>query len=68
MRVLVTGATGFVGRAVVTALAADGEEVYAAVRTGGSDGPLPLWADIALGGLLLGAARRAAPVRRRLSG
>jgi uncharacterized repeat protein (TIGR01451 family) len=35
---------------------------------GGSDGPLPLWADIALGGLLLGAARRAAPVRRRLSG
>jgi UDP-glucose 4-epimerase len=41
MRVLVTGATGFVGRAVVTALAADGEEVYAAVRTGGSDGPLP---------------------------
>jgi nucleoside-diphosphate-sugar epimerase len=32
MKVLVTGATGFVGRAVVAALAADGDEVHAAVR------------------------------------
>jgi nucleoside-diphosphate-sugar epimerase len=32
VKVLVTGATGFVGRAVVAALAADGENVHAAVR------------------------------------
>ena len=32
MKVLVTGATGLVGRAVVAALAADGDEVHAAVR------------------------------------
>jgi nucleoside-diphosphate-sugar epimerase len=32
MKVLVTGASGFVGRAVVAALAADGDEVRAAVR------------------------------------
>jgi nucleoside-diphosphate-sugar epimerase len=32
VRVLVTGATGFVGRAVVAALAAAGDEVHAAVR------------------------------------
>jgi uncharacterized protein YbjT (DUF2867 family) len=32
MKVLVTGASGFVGRAVVAALAADGDEVHAAVR------------------------------------
>ena len=32
MKVLVTGASGFVGRAVVAALAARGDEVYAAIR------------------------------------
>ena len=32
MKVLVTGASGFVGRAVVAALALDGDEVHAAVR------------------------------------
>jgi nucleoside-diphosphate-sugar epimerase len=32
MKVLVTGASGFVGRAMVAALAADGDEVHAAVR------------------------------------
>jgi nucleoside-diphosphate-sugar epimerase len=33
VRVLVTGASGFVGRAVAAALAAQGDEVHAAVRT-----------------------------------
>ena len=33
MKMLVTGATGFVGRAVVAALAAQGDEVHAAIRT-----------------------------------
>jgi nucleoside-diphosphate-sugar epimerase len=33
VRVLVTGASGFVGPAVVSALAAEGDEVHAAVRT-----------------------------------
>jgi nucleoside-diphosphate-sugar epimerase len=32
MKVLVTGASGFVGRAVVAALAAQGDEVHAAIR------------------------------------
>jgi nucleoside-diphosphate-sugar epimerase len=35
MKVLVTGASGFVGRAVVAALAARGDAVHAAVRTTG---------------------------------
>jgi nucleoside-diphosphate-sugar epimerase len=45
VKVLVTGATGFVGRAVVASLAAQGDDVHAAVRTsadaasGGSTGP-----------------------------
>jgi nucleoside-diphosphate-sugar epimerase len=45
MKVLVTGASGFVGRAVVAALAARGDAVHAAVRTtadsgnGGAAGP-----------------------------
>jgi nucleoside-diphosphate-sugar epimerase len=46
VKVLVTGASGFVGRAVVTALAAEGDDVHAAVRTrpdaandGGTAGP-----------------------------
>ncbi len=44
MRVLVTGASGFVGRAVVAALAAQGNEVHAAVRAsadGAIDGNAP---------------------------
>jgi nucleoside-diphosphate-sugar epimerase len=45
MKVLVTGASGFVGRAVVAALAAQGDEVHAAIRarpdaaSDGSTGP-----------------------------
>jgi nucleoside-diphosphate-sugar epimerase len=41
VKVLVTGATGFVGRAVVAALAADGEEVHAAVRATEQAAPQP---------------------------
>jgi nucleoside-diphosphate-sugar epimerase len=37
MKVLVTGATGFVGRAVVAGLVADGDEVHAAVRSAAGD-------------------------------
>jgi nucleoside-diphosphate-sugar epimerase len=42
MKVLVTGASGFVGRAVVAALAAQGDEVHAAIRVhpdAADDGP-----------------------------
>ena len=38
MRVLVTGATGFVGRALCPALVADGHEVAAVVRNSGNPG------------------------------
>jgi UDP-glucose 4-epimerase len=53
MKVLVTGATGFVGRAVVAALAADGDEVYAAVRHAPSP-PLPPGVAVARHGDLAG--------------
>ena len=36
IRLLVTGATGFVGRALVSRLAAEGRVVFAAVRTPGA--------------------------------
>jgi nucleoside-diphosphate-sugar epimerase len=42
MRVLVTGATGFVGRAACAALAAAGAEVVATARDGRGDVPLDL--------------------------
>jgi nucleoside-diphosphate-sugar epimerase len=40
-RILVTGATGFVGRAVVAALMPEGEDVHAAVRDTDSHAPEP---------------------------
>jgi UDP-glucose 4-epimerase len=53
MKVLVTGATGFVGRAVAAALAADGDEVRAAVRHEPSP-PLPPGVTVARHGDLAG--------------
>ncbi len=46
MKVLVTGADGFVGRCLVRRLLADGREVYGAVRPGQSPAPVPAAADL----------------------
>jgi len=48
MRVLVTGADGFVGRHVVRALLAEGQDVVAAIGPGGS--PAEDWVDSGLSG------------------
>ena len=48
MKVLVTGADGFVGRWLVRRLLADGREVYGAVRPGQSPPPVPPAADHAV--------------------
>lgn len=54
MRILVTGASGFVGRATSARLLRDGHEVAALVRRGGSqpDGTRALVGDLADGGAL----------------
>ncbi|PYP46013.1 MAG: GDP-4-dehydro-6-deoxy-D-mannose reductase [Gemmatimonadetes bacterium] len=46
VKVLVTGADGFVGRWVVRRLLADGRDVYGAVRPGQSPAPVPPAADL----------------------
>ncbi len=46
MKVLVTGADGFVGRWIVRRLLADGREVYGAVRPGQPPAPVPPAADL----------------------
>lgn len=46
MKVLVTGADGFVGRWLVRRLLADGREVFGAVRPGQSPPPVPPSADL----------------------
>ena len=46
MKVLVTGADGFVGRWVIRRLLGDGREVYGAVRPGQSPAPVPPAADL----------------------
>ena len=46
MKVLVTGADGFVGRWLVRRLLADGREVYGAVRPGQPPAPVPPSADL----------------------
>jgi len=46
VKVLVTGADGFVGRWVLRRLLADGREVYGAVRPGQSPAPVPPAADL----------------------
>src|SRR6266436_3341973 len=47
VKVLVTGADGFVGRWVIRRLLGDGREVYGAVRPGQSPAPVPPAADLA---------------------
>ncbi len=46
MKVLVTGADGFVGRWLIRRLLGDGREVYGAVRPGQSPAPVPPAADL----------------------
>src|SRR3989449_9173156 len=46
VKVLVTGADGFVGRWVIRRLLGDGREVYGAVRPGQSPAPVPPAADL----------------------
>src|SRR5260370_7518607 len=46
VKVLVTGADGFVGRWLIRRLLSDGREVYGAVRPGQSPAPVPPAADL----------------------
>lgn len=63
MRVLVTGASGFIGGALCRALLARGDEVTALVRRPGSepDGTTPLTGDLGAGGRLAEVLAEARP-------